>query len=488
MSAASSAFIDLCQAQFRLLHQTLGTLSAVVYVTEVATATPPDFVPVFHYPQSDPRSSFEAASRWLPQTAGLGTVNPSPFPGDALPSESVSERRAEMGLPSSEQQVVLPLIHQDAVVGAMVVIHHERRWRRNEQRQLQQVADTVAAGYVLERQSQWLQQQLRTKRQLQGQQSEIFHNLLHQFRNPLTALGTFGKLLVRRLPAEDPNHAIANSMVRESQQLSALVKDFDQTVEMGDADWQSLDDRLDDSLDDTVLDAMALDGLTVEGRGRLAAGDSEAARPSLPAAAPQSLPAGLGHALTLTDQALLPLMEPLLALGQTLAVDRQLRFYGVLPSADLRVRVDAQALQEVTRNLLDNALKYASPGDWVWLAGIVDARPGDTRPGGNPPGPPRVGIAVGDTGAGIPVADQPHLFERRYRGVQSEGSIPGTGLGLAIAQDLVTQMDGQIELLSPITSADWVPADIRFQVMAGAGGSLLRGTLFIVWLPLISAS
>ncbi|MEO0539568.1 MAG: hypothetical protein AAFZ80_01755, partial [Cyanobacteria bacterium P01_A01_bin.105] len=70
----------------------------------------------------------------------------------------------------------------------------------------------------------------------------------------------------------------------------------------------------------------------------------------------------------------------------------------------------------------------------------------------------------------------------------SEGSIPGTGLGLAIAQDLVTQMDGQIELLSPITSADWVPADIRSQVMAEAGGPLLRGTLFIVWLPLISAS
>ncbi|HBY80405.1 MAG TPA: hypothetical protein DEG47_26095, partial [Cyanobacteria bacterium UBA11148] len=44
-----------------------------------------------------------------------------------------------------------------------------------------------------------------------------------------------------------------------------------------------------------------------------------------------------------------------------------------------------------------------------------------------------MGIAICDTGPGIPPEDLEHLFERHYRGVQAGTSIPGTGLGLAIA-------------------------------------------------------
>lgn len=514
MPVASPAFVDLCQAQFQLLHQTLGTISAVVYVTEAAAATPPDFVPVFRYPHTAarPGPSFETpqgAPRPLPETLtgdasylrptdqppSLSSSTATPqttdqrqqtvsYPNSAAPDPTASNapENAPENAPdadglnqaTSEQQLVLPLMHQETVVGAMVILHHERHWQRHEQQYLQQVADGIAAGYILERQNQWLQQQLQTKRQIQGQQSEIFHNLLHQFRNPLTALGTFGKLLVKRLPSEDPNRSIATSIVRESERLSGLVKDFDHTVEIGDSHWQSVND-LDQQSPNTQPDSKPTYELPSE-----SALSGNPLPAQLPPVAGQHVPAGLGHELTLVRQPLKPLVEPLLILSKTLAAERQLNFAGQLPSIPLTVTVDTQAFQEVVRNLLDNALKYARPDDWVWLQVQADRTAAPTR----------VGIAIGDTGAGIPLADQARLFERNYRGVQAQGNIPGTGLGLAIAKDLITQMQGEIELISPLSIAhlDWVPPAVQTQHFPHPSppsqGKALGGTLFIIWIPL----
>ncbi|TVQ52136.1 MAG: ATP-binding protein, partial [Spirulina sp. DLM2.Bin59] len=113
---------------------------------------------------------------------------------------------------------------------------------------------------------------------------------------------------------------------------------------------------------------------------------------------------------------------------------------------------DAIALQEVLSNLLDNGIKYTPPGGEIRMTSDSN--------------PTHAVIKISDTGLGIPPEDQPQIFQRRYRGVQAMGEIPGTGLGLAIAQDLVHQMQGRIELHSPITDNPATP-----------------GTEFILWLP-----
>jgi signal transduction histidine kinase len=82
---------------------------------------------------------------------------------------------------------------------------------------------------------------------------------------------------------------------------------------------------------------------------------------------------------------------------------------------------------------------------------------------------------VGDTGAGIPLEDQPHIFDRHYRGVQADSDIPGTGLGLAIVQDLVQAMGGHIEVISPVQIDHWVNP-VPAELTQGPG------TLFMVWL------
>ena len=78
------------------------------------------------------------------------------------------------------------------------------------------------------------------------------------------------------------------------------------------------------------------------------------------------------------------------------------------------------------------------------------------------------GVAIEDTGCGIPIEDQKHIFKRHYRGVQEKGEITGSGLGLAIVKDLVTQMQGLIEFVSPIDETSKI------------------GSKFTVWLLLVN--
>ena len=74
------------------------------------------------------------------------------------------------------------------------------------------------------------------------------------------------------------------------------------------------------------------------------------------------------------------------------------------------------------------------------------------------------GISVIDTGPGIPPLEQPHLFERFFRGSAAyESGAPGTGLGLSIACEIIEKHDGKIEVKS-----DGIPG---------------RGAEFTIWLP-----
>ncbi len=95
------------------------------------------------------------------------------------------------------------------------------------------------------------------------------------------------------------------------------------------------------------------------------------------------------------------------------------------------VLADPQGLEQVLKNLVDNAIRYTPAGGRV----RVEVREGD----------PRVRVAVRDTGVGIPSAALPRIFERFYRvdpaRSRAEG---GTGLGLAIVRHLVHAMGGEV--------------------------------------------
>jgi two-component system, OmpR family, phosphate regulon sensor histidine kinase PhoR len=116
---------------------------------------------------------------------------------------------------------------------------------------------------------------------------------------------------------------------------------------------------------------------------------------------------------------------------------------------------DADQIAQVSRNLLDNAVKYGKQGGTVRLSAAMGA--------GDPfPSRPGVVLAVADEGLGIPRADLPRITERFYRVDKARSrAVGGTGLGLAIVKHIVSRHRGQLLLESEegkgTTVSVWLP-------------------------------
>lgn len=86
-------------------------------------------------------------------------------------------------------------------------------------------------------------------------------------------------------------------------------------------------------------------------------------------------------------------------------------------------------LQQVLTNLIGNAIKYTPEDGRI----TVRARPELQQ----------LVIEVIDNGSGIPLADQPYIFNKFYRASNTQDS-PGTGLGLAIVKSIVESHHGRV--------------------------------------------
>ncbi len=110
----------------------------------------------------------------------------------------------------------------------------------------------------------------------------------------------------------------------------------------------------------------------------------------------------------------------------------------------LEAMMDERLLRHILNNLLSNAVKYSPPGSEVTLS---LARREE-----------QAVIEIQDRGIGIPLEDQPRMFESFHRASNVENR-PGTGLGLAIVKKSVELHGGEISLSSAVGSGT------RFTVM-----------------------
>jgi signal transduction histidine kinase len=106
------------------------------------------------------------------------------------------------------------------------------------------------------------------------------------------------------------------------------------------------------------------------------------------------------------------------------------------PSADVPpVAADADKVEQVLGNLIENAVKYSPNGGCV----EVSVAPGEGS----------VTFAVRDEGIGIPPDEHARIFEKFHRlDPNLTNGVSGTGLGLYIARELVQQMNGRIWVMS----------------------------------------
>jgi len=104
-------------------------------------------------------------------------------------------------------------------------------------------------------------------------------------------------------------------------------------------------------------------------------------------------------------------------------------------SPDITVIADRSRLSQGLANLLDNAIKYNSPGGRV----IIEVRQERQH----------TTIVVKDNGTGIPAEEIPKIWDRLHRGDKSR-SEPGLGLGLSLVRAIVHAHKGHIDVQSQL--------------------------------------
>lgn len=438
----STEFIALCRAQLQLLAEGFGASRSIVYLTEaLENGGTSKLLPAIVYPEPEHgRSKFTA--QILPPVGELEHSIPDPLPTDTaasiatLTTSQPPPERQELEVDvSSRSQLVLPLVNDGAIVGLLMTTRDACPWTPAERSQIQQVAQTIALAGRIDLRRNWLATELQHQQQLQQRQQALMHNLLHQLRNPLTAIRTFGKLLIKRLQSEDPNRSTANSIVRESDRLQELLRHLEIAIDL---------DRLAPAHTDRDLRQLAANDDSIV---------TESANLLLPDADFRN---GACQLSTVID--------PLIESAEAIAQERNLTFHAHVPSDLPSIEAHPAALREVLSNLIDNALKYTPAGGEV----DVDVEIATSIATPDAPAESSLQICIRDTGVGIPAQDLAKLFTRHYRGVQAQGTIAGTGLGLAIAKELVTHMNGKILAISPPPGS-------------------ARGTEFMLYLPLVTS-
>jgi PAS domain S-box-containing protein len=118
--------------------------------------------------------------------------------------------------------------------------------------------------------------------------------------------------------------------------------------------------------------------------------------------------------------------------------EAQLHYSREACAPDVRLRANADRLQQVLLNLLTNAIKFTAAGGTIAVECGADDR--WTR------------IAVRDTGCGIPDEHLEQIFEAfvQVDRTRVETRQRGVGLGLAISRELVQAMGGELSVASEL--------------------------------------
>ncbi len=432
--ATGSEFAALCQSQMEILSRGLGAVWSAVYLTEeLIESSPTKLIPFAIYPHSQESPQQQLPPLRLPESLYRLKSQPRLIANSLLKNttaQNVKTPQEKEEICSARKQLILPLAYQDVVLGLLVVGQKNNDWTQQELWQIEEIAKILAIARFLDCSDRWHKKQLAQQQQLQRLEKDRLDNLLHQLRNPLTALRTFSKLLIKRLLPEDRNQSVAQSILRESDRLQELLVQFEEEIERQEQNHESL-----------TLNASPV---------FLSTEDNSASSNFL-------LPSNTAKLELIEVQKIL---EPLLISAKAIAEEKGIEIIQNIPQNLPLVTTNSKALREVLNNLIDNSIKYTPQGGKVSIA--IETQQLESRL-------KSLGIVIKDTGYGIPPEDQKHIFERHYRGIQAEGDIDGTGLGLSIAKELVEQIQGEIKLISPNNFAQ----DSRFP-----------GTTFIIWVPL----
>lgn len=118
------------------------------------------------------------------------------------------------------------------------------------------------------------------------------------------------------------------------------------------------------------------------------------------------------------------------------AMMSEYQFHYVGEDCPLLIQADETWLMRLMDNLLSNAVKHNPPGV---IVNVYVGRMND-----------KACIRVIDNGKGMDEETLHHLFNRYYRGTNSDESTEGSGLGMSIAKTIVEAHSGEIQVKSKV--------------------------------------
>ena len=117
------------------------------------------------------------------------------------------------------------------------------------------------------------------------------------------------------------------------------------------------------------------------------------------------------------------------------AHEEGIAFEARIPEGSLTLSTNADAIERIALNLLDNALKYRTKRE-PWIRLSLEETATEAR------------LSVSDNGIGIPAAERERVFEEFYRVRYEDYAVQGSGLGLSISRRLARKLGGDILLAS----------------------------------------
>jgi signal transduction histidine kinase len=132
-------------------------------------------------------------------------------------------------------------------------------------------------------------------------------------------------------------------------------------------------------------------------------------------------------------------MQDSVDLVRPLAELKGLRLSMEGPTAPLELLTDARKLRQILVNVLGNAIKFTKAGDVTLDVRVEGVEPCDQVPC------VRIFFDVTDTGAGLSLADQAHVFDLYWQQDPASTHRDGSsGLGLSVARQLAWLLGGDV--------------------------------------------
>ncbi|MDW8464549.1 MAG: GAF domain-containing sensor histidine kinase [Geminocystis sp.] len=216
----SGDFLLLCESQLKLLFSQFSAQVSTVYLTQGADG--PTLVPIITYPQQNSQPELPLLPPFVEKKWGSVLAS----------DNNVSTIVHNTANPQLPHQLILPLIYQGLVFGLLVISREDKPWQASEIIQIREITQTIAVACFLEKKQKLTAEKLVKLQQLRGEEHQLLDDFLHQLRNPLTAIITLAKLLLKKLSPGDGNYKAGEVILRESERMRELIADFSEQFKL----------------------------------------------------------------------------------------------------------------------------------------------------------------------------------------------------------------------------------------------------------------